>query len=410
MLRGAGDCAAYAFCCGRPGRCGPSLAGSKRQPARNELATRLAAAETARNSGDAVAIARANYLVIGAALRELADLRVAESDDLKAVELYRGSLQYEDAPGTYAAMGYAEIQAGEFDKAIEFARQALARDPANLRAARIMAGAYNQKGEYAQAVECLPRVAQAEPSVDNLYLLLECLLATGKPEDKARALETFEQMKRVAGGDDGSLHVLLGRAYRDAGDMHAAIREFKRAIAIDPRTPHAHYFLGLAQLVLNELEAHAGMPRRRCRRKPSTTRTTTSPTYCWASSRRGNGSMTNRTSTCWPLQESPYRARPISLSGSERLFAEEKMDVAEKMLRKAVELTGKDEARANYQIRRAYVDLAASCFRSGRTRGERGLCGQSARTAEQGDGGNPAECLRDAWPRRAARTPRRWCR
>lgn len=53
-------------------------------------------------------------------------------------------------------------------------------------------------------------------------------------------------------GDSGSLHVVFGRAYRDAGDYGAAIREFERAIQLDTRTPHAHYFLGLAHLAANE--------------------------------------------------------------------------------------------------------------------------------------------------------------
>jgi tetratricopeptide (TPR) repeat protein len=47
-------------------------------------------------------------------------------------------------------------------------------------------------------------------------------------------------------------------------------------------------------------------------------------------------------------------------------FSQEKMDIAEKMMRKAVEMTGSDEGRANYQIRRAYVDLARILFASGR--------------------------------------------
>ena len=36
------------------------------------------------------------------------------------------------------------------------------------------------------------------------------------------------------------------------------------------------------------------------------------------------------------------------------------------MLRKAVELTGSDEARSNYQIRRAYVDMGRILSNSGR--------------------------------------------
>ena len=64
-------------------------------------------------------------------------------------------------------------------------------------------------------------------------------------------------MLKIA-GDSGSLHVLFGRAYRDGDFMQDAIREFNRAIALDPRTPHAHYFLGLAQLVLSDWKPTPG--------------------------------------------------------------------------------------------------------------------------------------------------------
>jgi tetratricopeptide (TPR) repeat protein len=47
-------------------------------------------------------------------------------------------------------------------------------------------------------------------------------------------------------------------------------------------------------------------------------------------------------------------------------FAQHDDKTAEAMLRKAVELTGNDEARSNYQIRRAYVDLARILARSDR--------------------------------------------
>jgi hypothetical protein len=53
-------------------------------------------------------------------------------------------------------------------------------------------------------------------------------------------------------GDSGSLHVLFGHAYRKAEMQDDAIRELRKAIALDTRTPHAHHFLGLALLWNNE--------------------------------------------------------------------------------------------------------------------------------------------------------------
>ena len=347
----------------------------KTQPGPNELAERVAAAAAARDSGNSVAIARANYLVIGAALREIAELRVLESDEAKAIELYRSSLQYEDTPGTYAAMAFAEIQAGDFDQAVQFAQKALAAEPGNLRAEEILASAYDQKGNYAEAIEPFTWVAQADPTVENLYPLAECLLQTKKPEDKARAVAVFEQMKKIA-GDSGSLHVLFGRAYRDGGDMKSAVSEFERAIAIDPRTPHAHYFLGLAQLVLNEWNPTPGAEA------AIRTEAEYYPNDYLANYMLGfllSGERQYEESTKYLVAASrisPSLPDPFLYLGL-NAFSQEKMDIAEQMLRKAVELTGSDEGRANYQIRRAYVDLARILFASGRQKESEGFAAKA---------------------------------
>jgi len=347
----------------------------KTQPGPNELAERVAAAAAARDSGNSVAIARANYLVIGAALREIAELRVLESDEAKAIELYRSSLQYEDIPGTYAAMAFAEIQAGDFDQAVQFAQKALAAEPGNLRAEEILASAYDQKGNYAEAIEPFTWVAQADPTVENLYPLAECLLQTKKPEDKARAVAVFEQMKKIA-GDSGSLHVLFGRAYRDGGDMKSAVSEFERAIAIDPRTPHAHYFLGLAQLVLNEWNPTPGAEA------AIRTEAEYYPNDYLANYMLGfllSGERQYEESTKYLMAASrisPSLPDPFLYLGL-NAFSQEKMDIAEQMLRKAVELTGSDEGRANYQIRRAYVDLARILFASGRQKESEGFAAKA---------------------------------
>jgi len=171
-------------------------------------------------------------------------------------------------------------------------------------------------------------------------------------------------MKRIA-GDSGSLHVLMGRAYRDGQDMNAAVAEFRKAIALDTRTPHAHYFLGLAQLFMNDWkptpEAEAEL-RKEAEYFPSD--------YL-ANYMLGmitSGERKYQESDRYLLAASkidPASPDPFLYLGM-NAYAEDKSDRAEQMMRKAIELTGADEARTNYQIRRAYVDLARILARSGR--------------------------------------------
>jgi tetratricopeptide (TPR) repeat protein len=322
------------------------------------------AAQKARSSGDPSQVAKANRLVIAAAMRELGDLRLVQSDYGGSVRLYADSLEYEEVADTYIRMGVAEMQAGHLDQAAEDGRKAHAADPKSIRADRLLAAALDQKGDYAAAVEPFTWITKAEPSVDNLYPLAECLLQTKKPADRQRAVEVFDQMKRIA-GDSGSLHVLIGRAYRDGGDINAAIAEFRKAIALDPRTPHAHYFLGLAQLFANDWKPTPAIEadiRKEAEIYP-------------------NDYLANYMLGVTTAGERKYEESDKYLEAAARIdprlpdsflylgmnaYSEEKMDRAEAMMRKAIELTGTDEARTNYQIRRAYVDMARILGQSGR--------------------------------------------
>jgi tetratricopeptide (TPR) repeat protein len=336
----------------------------KGQLAPEELERRVAAAEQARNSGDPSTVAAANRLVIGSALRELASLKLVESDYSAAIGLYRSSLEFEDRPAIYEPLGYSELQAGHLDEAIELGEKAHAEDPRNLGADRLLASSLDQKGEYVKAVEPFTRIATAEPTVDNLYPLAECLLQTKKPEDRQRAIEVFAQMKRIA-GDSGSLHVLMGRAFRDGGDMQAAIREFQRAIAIDPRTPHAHYFLGLAQLFLNDWKPTPAIEaelQKEAEYYPDDYLANYMLGLTTAGERKYDESYKYLTAAS---RIDPTSPDPFLYLGM-NAYAGEKMDRAEAMMRKAIELTGSDEERNNYQIRRAYVDLTRITAQSGR--------------------------------------------
>lgn len=337
----------------------------KGQSAPDELEGRIAAAEQARNSGDPSTVAAANRLVIASALRELAALKLLESDYSASIELYRGAIEFEDRPAAYEPLAYAELQAGHLDEAIAFAEKAHSGDPHNLRADRLLATALDQKGEYVKAVEPFTRIANAEPTVDNLYPLAECLLQTRNPEDKQRAIEVFAQMKRIA-GDSGSLHVLMGRAFRDGGDMQGAIREFQRAIAIDPRTPHAHYFLGLAQLFLNDWKPTPAIEtelQKEAEFYPDDYLANYMLGLTTAGERKYDESDKYLTVAA---RIDPTSPDPFLYLGM-NAYAQEKMDRAEAMMRNAIELTGSDEARTNYQIRRAYVDLTRITAQSGRT-------------------------------------------
>ena len=50
-------------------------------------------------------------------------------------------------------------------------------------------------------------------------------------------------------GNRPQVRVLIGRAYRETGFLSEAIEEFQKALALDPRFPRVHYYLGLTYLL-----------------------------------------------------------------------------------------------------------------------------------------------------------------
>jgi len=342
------------------------IAAAAQQPAHpaDDLGKRIAAAGAARDAGDPSVIAVSNQRLIATAMRRLAALRMVEGAYAQAAALDRTSLGYEDTAAARLDLAMAEAQAGQLDDSLTLARQAQAAGSGDPRIDRILASALVQKGQFADAVAPFTRIAHAEPTIENLYALANCLLETRRPEDKVRAQAVFAQLAQVA-GDSGSLHVLMGRAYRDAGDMPSALHEFERAVQIDTRTPHAHYFLGLAQLALNEWkptpQAEAEIAKE-AEYFPRDYLANYMLGFLFSEERRYDEANRYLEAAARIDSSAPEPFLFLGLNA----YAQQDAGRAEPMLRKAVELTGNDESRSNYQIRRAYVELGRILTNSGR--------------------------------------------
>jgi len=330
----------------------------------DELDNRLAAARTARDSRDPSAAARANKLVISLALKQLGRLRLFESAYPQAVEIYRRSLDFEDIAETRIDLAISESGAHRLEEALADADQVLAGDPNNIRALNVRGRTLLEKQDYSKAAEALSRSVQIAPDIETFYSLGISLLSTKDPANKDRAGAVFQQMMQFA-GDSGSLHVLFGRAYRDANDMPSATREFQRAIALDTRTPHAHYFIALARLAVNEWKPTPEIKTEFSKELEF------HPRDYLANYLMGFLASSDRQ---YPEAErflksaaeiGPAWPEPWLYLGLDA-YAQGDMKRAEDCLRKAVILTGSDESRSNFQIRRAYVDLGRILANSGR--------------------------------------------
>jgi len=332
-------------------------------PDQIELNRRIKAADAAQESGNIEAIDRENKLLIAESLRLMAKLRLAESAFPQAAQLFHASMELESAPGIHDDLAIALQLSGQQDEAIAQAQKALAETPDDAKAYITMGRAYLAKGEFDHAAAAFTEATRLHPNIDVLYSLAVSWLSSKDPDGRKRADATFAEMRAMA-GDSGSLHVLIGRAYRDAGLMPDAIKEFKRAIAIDTTTPHAHYFLGLAYLAQNEWQptpqAQAEIEKE-VQYHPNDFLANYMLGFVFSSERQYASAtkyltIASRLNPNWP--------EPFLYLGLDA-FAQGDNKTAQVMLTKAVELTGNDVARAHYEIRRAYVDLARIYSRNG---------------------------------------------
>jgi tetratricopeptide (TPR) repeat protein len=294
----------------------------------------------------------------------MARLRLVESAYPQAAALYRESLEFEDTPEAHVELASTSLLSGQPNESIAEARRALIAQPNEAALYVTLGRAYMQKGDFPKAIEALAHAAHLQPEIETYYSLAICWLSLKTPEGNQHAKGVFDQLKLMA-GDSGSLHVLFGRAYRDAEMMQDAVTEFETAINLDPSTPHAHYFLGLARLALNDWKPAPNAEsefEQEIRYHPKDFLANYMLGFL-ASSQRQYATADKYMKIATALN--PTWPEPWLYMGL-NAYAQGDMKAAEPLLKRAVELTGSDEARSNYQIRRAYVDLGRILATSGR--------------------------------------------
>jgi tetratricopeptide (TPR) repeat protein len=331
----------------------------------DELQSRLHAAAAARDAGHPDEVARANNLVLALAFRKLGNVRVAESAFPQAAELYQRSLGWEDAAETHVGLAISALYANRPDDSLVEASKALLLDPKSARAFNIQGKAWMKKRDYRKAVDSLQRAVELQPDFEPAYALGVSLLSLKYPESKKKAAQVFNSIVALT-GDSGSLHVLFGHAYRDAEMQDDAIRELRRAVALDTRTPHAHYFLGLALLWKNEWTNTPEI------RQEFVTELNNFPRdflanyflgYMDSNDRRFDESNLHLKAA---IDIDPSWPEPWLFLGL-NAYSQRDLSHSEAYLRKCIELTGKDESRGNYQVRRAYVTLGRILTTRGRS-------------------------------------------
>jgi tetratricopeptide (TPR) repeat protein len=174
-----------------------------------------------------------------------------------AIVEYRKALEAEDDPSIRQNLALATMKAGRLEEAAQEADHVLLQQPSNRNMALIAADCRLRLGQDAKAVELLQPLAVAAPDDKAVaYALGTALL------NLDRIAEAQVVMDRVFRDDSPEAHLLLGAMHARRGDSAAAVAEYEKALAANPKLPVANFLNGQALLEKSDWAGAAAAFRR----------------------------------------------------------------------------------------------------------------------------------------------------
>jgi len=211
-------------------------------------------AHDALRSGDQDSACLEYKAFVGEAIHRIANAR-ARIGDLGAVDQnFTEALSFANE-SSEVRLDYASVlfDQNRLAESRSMAQSALDLDPGNARAETVLGRISFQERRYPEAAAQLEAAAAAGGFGENWRLLTLAYLRSQQPD---RAKPALALALRTL-GDTARTRVLIAMTYYYGDYPQDAIAELRKALALDPRAPDAHYFLGLAYLANNEAAGYA---------------------------------------------------------------------------------------------------------------------------------------------------------
>ncbi len=204
-------------------------------------------AEAARHAGNLDAAESEYAAILGEGYERLGRIYSARSDYQLAVPVLEAAQKYRpNSPAVLVDLAIAYFGAQQYERAIVPASKAIAIAPDSAGAHQMLGKTYFMLGEMGKSITELEAAAKLAPGdIDVVYTLGIAYLRNRQPD---AAKQLYNSLIKLF-GDKPQLHVIIGRAYRQSGLLTDAAQEFKKAIALDPSFPRAHYYLGITYLL-----------------------------------------------------------------------------------------------------------------------------------------------------------------
>lgn len=173
---------------------------------------------------------------------ERGDRYLSRAQYREAIIEYKNSLRLESTnPHAIRRLGLAHYQLGEFELAFPYLARSTQIEPNDLEIRLKLATIYLLSRQWDKAREQVAHVLERDPKQLEALGLLAGAANTSKHIDAA--LHRLDAA-RADLGDKARLHLAFGTLYVRRGDFSAAERAFREAVAVEPKSHDAHTALG----------------------------------------------------------------------------------------------------------------------------------------------------------------------
>lgn len=312
-------------------------------------------------SGETAAIASASRVLAAHLLRQLGESDLVAGQPSDAADLYQSSLLLENNPEAHLELASVLLRIGKVNQAADEAALAISADTQNASAWAIRGTSLRAIGDKTGAIAAFEQALALRPSSQVAYTLASTLLTT-RQETKAAAV--FKNLLQIEGNTARS-HVAIGDAYRQSDYPDQAIAEFTQALSLDHRTPLGEFFLGLMYLQQNGWGPNEQSFRHLREAVRQAPHEYISNFYLGAMESTAGADLAASNRHLHVAAEADPSAPEVWLYLGLNAQRERNVAMAETFLRKSIALTGFDEPRNNYQVRKAYSVLGHMLLQSG---------------------------------------------
>jgi tetratricopeptide (TPR) repeat protein len=171
---------------------------------------------------------------------------------------FNNSLQEPELAEKLCRQGYSFSINGETQKAIQFFREAIEKNPKNTLAWNGLGYCHVGLNNPAAAIKAYQEAVKTNPTDESLYFILgDYFVKLGRHQE---AIESYQQVIRIKPEFEAA-HFKLGMVYSQLGRLDDGAQEFNTVIRINPQAAPAYFNVGFAYAKLGRyqdaIEAHS---------------------------------------------------------------------------------------------------------------------------------------------------------